>query len=334
MCAENQTRVTHVTFLGFGQPHQMKPVLFVFFLIAFFIAFIGNTLVFVVIIVSPKLHTPMYIFLSHFSLNEILFTSINFPNILYVVWGNGGSVPLGFCLSYFWLYELILESEILFLALMALDRCLAICNPLRYTSLMNVETRNRLVFMTWILGFLIPSAETIFICRLHFCHSNVIDHYVCDLKSILDLSSSNTYLVEIEDLILNIVFGLFPFSLIIASYAAIFITVSRISTMKGRQKAFSTCTSHLISVWMYFGTLCAIYMVPSELYDTKLNKIISLGYTVVTPMANPIIYSLRNQEIKACMISKKSYPAVNFSLWRRNPQPSPLARCRISATKS
>ncbi|KAM9312389.1 olfactory receptor 10A7-like [Gastrophryne carolinensis] len=300
MCAENQTRVTHVTLLGFGQPHQMKPVLFVFFLIAFFIGFIGNTLVFVVILVSPKLHTPMYIFLSNLSLNEMLFTSIIFSNILYVVWGNGGSVSLGYCFSYYYLYNSILSSEILFLTVMAFDRCLAICYPLRYTSLMNVETR--LVFTTWILGFLIPSAETIFICRLHFCLSNVIDHYVCDLKSILELSSSNTYLVEIEDLILNIVFGLFPFSLIIASYAAIFITVSRISTMKGRQKAFSTCTSHLISLWMYFGTLAAIFLVPSELYDTKLNKFISLGYIVVTPMANPIIYSLRNQEIKACIM--------------------------------
>ncbi|KAM9312383.1 olfactory receptor 10A7-like [Gastrophryne carolinensis] len=260
----------------------------------------------------------MYIFLANLSLNEMLFTSIIFPNILYVVWGNGGSLSLGYCFSYIYLFVSICSSEILFLALMALDRCLAICYPLRYTSLMNVETRNRLVLTTWILGFLIRSVETIFISRLHFCHSNVIDHYVCDLKPILDLSSSSTYLVQMGHLMLDIVFGMFPLALIIASYASIFITVSRISTMKGRQKAFSTCTSHLISVWMYFGTLVAVYMVPSEVYNPKVKKIISLGYTVVIPLANPIIYSLRNQEIKACMISKKLYPAVNFSLWRRN----------------
>ncbi|KAM3924498.1 olfactory receptor 10A7-like [Leptodactylus fuscus] len=194
-------------------------------------------------------------------------------------------------------------TECLLLTVMSYDRFLAICNPLRYSTIMNVKTRNHLAAWSWLSGFIVMINLTASICNLKFCGFNTIDHLFCDLAPILNLSSTDTFLVEIMSIVITIGFSLFPFVLIIVSYISIFLTILKISTKTGRQKTFSTCSSHLASVCTYFGSIFIIYLVPSQQYSVKLNKVLSLLYTIVTPLLNPIIYSFRNQEMKSCIRS-------------------------------
>ncbi|XP_040197872.1 olfactory receptor 10A7-like [Rana temporaria] len=184
---------------------------------------------------------------------------------------------------------------------MAYDRYLAICNPLRYFSIMNIKTQHFLVLWSWVSGFMAMVILTTSMCRLQFCGFNTIDHLFCDLAPLLQLSSTDTYFVEMQSLALTIAFSLVPFMLILSSYVSIIFSLVRISSRTGRQKSFSTCSSHLASVCTYFGTIFIIYLAPSEKTSAKLNKNLSLLYTIGTPLLNPIIYSLRNQEIKSCI---------------------------------
>ncbi|XP_068129323.1 olfactory receptor 10A3-like [Hyperolius riggenbachi] len=267
----------------------------------------GNIVIIILITSSSKLHSPMYFFLCNLSVCEILFTTVLLPNMLYVIWGNGGAISFYGCITQLYLGVSSGSAECLLLTVMAYDRYLAICEPLRYSSIMNTVTRNRLALLSWLSGFLVMSISTISICTLEFCGNNIIDHLFCDFTPILQLSSSNISniaLVKIEGLVIAIALSLFPFLLIMLSYTSIFCTILRISSKTGRQKAFSTCSAHLASVCTYFGAIFAIYLVPSKQYSDQLNKILSLLYVIGTPLLNPIIYSLRNQEMKECI---KSY---------------------------
>ncbi|KAM5171682.1 olfactory receptor 10A6-like [Mantella aurantiaca] len=221
--------------------------------------------------------------------------------MLYVIWGNGGLISFYGCITQFYLSASVGSAECLFLTVMAYDRYLAICNPLRYSSLMNIKTRNHLSLCSWLFGFLAMAFLTAIVCNLQYCGLNTIDHLICDLGSFLQLSSTDTYLLEIGGLIVTFAFSLLPLTLIILSYIYIFFTILSIHSRTGRQKSFSTCSSHLASVCIYFGTICIIYLVPSQQHSVKLNKILSLLYSVGIPLLNPLIYSLRNREIKSCI---------------------------------
>ncbi|XP_018415289.1 PREDICTED: olfactory receptor 10A7-like [Nanorana parkeri] len=234
--------------------------------------------------------------------------------MLYVVWGDGGSMSFYGCITQFYLGTSVGSVECLLLTVMAYDRYLAICHPLRYSCLMNIKTQNLLALGSWLSGFMAMVILTVSICKLQFCGFNTIDHLFCDLAPILQLSSTDTYLVEMESLLLTIAFSLFPFMLILLSYITIVFTLVRISSRPGRQKSFSTCSSHLASVCTYFGTIFIIYLVPPQKHSIKLNKIVSLLYTIGTPLLNPIIYCLRNQEMKSCI---KAYfiPNHMIKMW-------------------
>ncbi|KAM3924499.1 olfactory receptor 10A3-like [Leptodactylus fuscus] len=192
------------------------------------------------------------------------------------------------------------SAECLLLTAMAYDRYLAICDPLRYSSIMNTTTRNHLVASAWITGFFVMSISTISVCNLEFCKGDTIDHLFCDFAPILQLSPTDTTLLEAEALLITIALSLFPFLLIIVSYVSILFTILKIPSKSSRQKSFSTCSSHLASVCVYFGSIFIIYLVPSEQSSKKFNKILSLLYTIGTPLLNPVIYSLRNREMKLC----------------------------------
>ncbi|XP_063785581.1 olfactory receptor 10A7-like [Pseudophryne corroboree] len=207
------------------------------------------------------------------------------------------------CISQLYLGPSTGCAECLLLTVMAYDRYLAICNPLRYSSIMNIRTRNHLVVWVWLFGLIVMIIPTATVCKLQFCDSNTIDYLFCDLAPLLQLSSTDTALVEMEAILITIIVTLFPFMLIILSYVCIFWTILKVTSKTGRQKTFSTCSAHLASVCAYFGTIFIIYFVPSEQNSFKINKFISLLYTIVTPLLNPIIYSLRNREMKACFLS-------------------------------
>ncbi|KAE8620644.1 hypothetical protein XENTR_v10010402 [Xenopus tropicalis] len=285
--------------LGFGDLYQMKGLLFILFFLIYFVTITGNVLIIGLIVTSSTLHSPMYFFLCNLSLCEIIFTSNIVPNMLYVIWRKVGTMSMYGCFFQFYLYCSSGSVECLLLTVMAFDRYQAICNPLRYSSVMHSRACNCLVLGAWLFGFTIMSIITLTLLSNQSCSSKVIDHIFCDLGPILDLSVIDIHIIQNEALFIVITLGLFPFGLIIGSYGAIFCTILRIPTKTGRRKAFSTCSAHLVSVCTYFGTLFTIYLLPSAERSVQLNKVLSLLYIVVTPLFNPIIYSLRNQEMRA-----------------------------------
>ncbi|XP_040272917.1 olfactory receptor 10A7-like [Bufo bufo] len=303
MCVENQTSPTELVLLGFGQLHLVKPVILSMVLLIYLIILAGNFLIIILITTSPRLSSPMYFFLCNLSSCEIIFTANIMPNMIYVMWSDGGIISLSGCITQFYVYSSSGSAECLLLTVMAFDRYIAIYNPLRYSSVMNFKTCCHLVVWAWLSGFIGMFIIIITISNLQFCGSDIVDHFFCDLEPILHLSPSDTSLVEIEVLVYAMVMGLLPFLLIILSYVVIFCTIFRIPSNIGRYKAFSTCSSHLASVCMYFGTILILYLVPSRQRSLEINKILSLCYTVLTPLLNPIIYSLRNQEMRACLES-------------------------------
>ncbi|OCT90877.1 hypothetical protein XELAEV_18019494mg, partial [Xenopus laevis] len=298
LCTNNQTLVVELVLLGFGNLQQLQNILFLLFLIIYITTLTGNLIVISLILLNPRLHTPMYFFLCNLSLCEIIFTSNIVPNMLSTVWGGGGTLTIYGCFTQFYIYTATGSVECLLLTIMAFDRHLAICNPLRYSTMMNFRICKYLALCAWLSGFLIMSSITLTIFQLELCGSNIIDHIFCDLAPILNMSSTDTFLVESEVFVVAIALSLLPFVFIVGSYTSIFCTIVKISSATGRQKAFYTCSSHLASVCCYFGTLFTIYLFPSQGRSVTVNKILSLLYTVVTPLLNPMIYSLRNQEMK------------------------------------
>ncbi|XP_056424976.1 olfactory receptor 10A3-like [Hyla sarda] len=185
---------------------------------------------------------------------------------------------------------------------MSYDRFLAICKPLHYTAIMSVQLRYSLVISSWVLGLMFVLITLVLVCDLDFCGPNVINHFFCDLAPLLELSCSDTTVVGIDIFIHSILIVLLPFLFIIITYVHIFITIFGISSISGRQKTFSTCSSHLAVVSIYYGSMLMIYMVPQRGHSLTVNKFVSLSYIVLTPFLNPLIYSLRNKDLQSSMI--------------------------------
>ncbi|XP_075434029.1 olfactory receptor 5G9-like [Ascaphus truei] len=299
MRVENQTRVTEFLLLGFKDLQSLRiPVFFVFLGICM-MTLTGNLLIIVLVSTSHKLHSPMYFFLSHLSTTDILITATIVPNMLHGILGEGATISFIGCITQFYFFGISVATESILLIVMSYDRYLAICHPLRYTSIMEIRLQYHLVFWSWFLGFTISIIITTQLGMLQFCGPNVIDHVFCDLAPILELSCTDTSFLKVEQLFLSVPLTFFSFIFIIVTYVSIFLTILRIPSTSGRQKAFSTCSSHLTVVSLFYGTLITVYQVPSRGHSVNLNKVVSLLYIVVTPLFNPIIYSLRSQEIRA-----------------------------------
>ncbi|XP_075433844.1 olfactory receptor 10A7-like [Ascaphus truei] len=248
----------------------------------------------------------MYFFLRHLSLCDILMTTDIVPNMLYVIMVEGAVISLVGCMTQYFLFSASASAECFLLTVMSYDRYLAICNPLRYSSIMDFKLCYQMVFWSWFLAFMGTLSIVILICSFQLCNPNVIDHFFCDLNPLLEHSCSERIIVDKVVFVLGIPFLIFPFIFIIVTYACISLTILRISSTTGRQKAFSTCSSHLAIVCSYYGTLIAKYVVPSNGQSLTAKKITSLLYTVITPLFNPIIYTLRNKDIQAALLKCKS----------------------------
>ncbi|XP_075433901.1 olfactory receptor 11L1-like [Ascaphus truei] len=301
MHVNNQTRVMEFLLLGFQNLHNLKILLFILFLVIYVTSLTGNVVIITLVSTQHRLHSPMFFFLGHLSSTEILSTTNIIPQMLYVILAEGGTLSFTACMSQFYIFSALTNAECFLLAVMSYDRFLAICDPLHYTSIMDLRLRLHLVFWSWLSGLMITLIIVILVSKLQFCGPNVINHFFCDLAPILELSCSDTSMVEIQAFLFSIPVILFPFVFITVTYIGITITILRISTTTSRQKAFSTCSSHLAVVCTYYGTLITVYLVPSRGLSLNVNKVLSLLYIVVTPLLNPIIYSLRNQEIKATL---------------------------------
>ncbi|XP_053320049.1 olfactory receptor 11L1-like [Spea bombifrons] len=294
---KNQTTVTEFILLGFQGLQSFKIPVFLLLLIFHLVTLSGNLLIIWLVVSNKALHSPMYFFLTHLSLCDIFLTINIIPEALWIIWHGGGTMSFSRCFVQFYFFASLETSECLILSVMAYDRYLAICYPLRYNYLMSPVLRSRLVSISWLSSLFVVLTDTVSITQLHFCGPNTIDHFFCDLAPILDLSCSDTTFIEIEVLVLSIL-AVFPLFVIVVSYAYIVLAVLRISSKSGRWKTFSTCSSHLTVVSIFYGTLIGIYMLPAKGKSLNVSKVLSLMYTVLTPMMNPIIYSLRNNDIK------------------------------------
>ncbi|XP_044138646.1 olfactory receptor 11L1-like [Bufo gargarizans] len=291
----NSSIVTEILLLGFQNLKKFRICFFLLLLIIFCVTVCGNLLIILVVSSSRSLHSPMYFFLTQLSFTDILLTTTIVPNMLHIVLYEGSFVPFVGCLTQFYFFSASESLECLLLSVMSYDRYQAICNPLHYTSVMDLTFCVKAVLLCWVIMLAVTLTLSITMSQLQFCGPNVIDHFFCDLDPLLELSCSDTFFLKLEDMILAVPYVLSPFIVILVSYIYIIVTVLKIPSVTGRQKTFSTCSSHLAVVSLYYGSIICIYLFPNK---GNVKKILSLFYTVVTPLLNPMIYSLNNRDIK------------------------------------
>ncbi|XP_053575520.1 olfactory receptor 6F1-like [Bombina bombina] len=298
MHMDNHTMVIEFILLGFHDLHDFQILLFLFLIVMYAATIAGNVLIIVLVTTVHQFHIPMYIFLCHLSLSDILISTNVAPKALQVILLGRSSTPAGDCITQLYFFGASAIIECCLLTVMSYDRYLAICKPLHYTTIMNIILPHFLALWCWMAGFVCAGITQVLISELDFCGPNEIDHFFCDLAPLLELSCSDTSLVQIEVSIVAIVMGLLQFFYVIATYVCIFSSILQISSITGRHKAFSTCSSHLTVVCIYYGTLIVLYVSPSRGYSLNFNKALSFLNTAVTPLFNPIIYSLRNKDIR------------------------------------
>ncbi|KAM7150557.1 olfactory receptor 10C1-like [Macrochelys suwanniensis] len=290
--------VTEFVILGFSNHPVTSSILFVVFLCIYIITVLGNILIIIIINVDPSLHTPMYFFLRNLSFLEICYTSVTLPKILDNLLSESKTVSFAGCAIQMYFFLFFGVTECCLLASMAYDRYNAICKPLQYMTIMNKRVCIQLTGGSCICATLVALGHTTFVFTLPFCGSNVINHFFCEIQPVLKLVCGDTYWVEIQISVGAAFVLMLPFMLILVSYICIISTILKIRSAEGRLRAFSTCSSHLIVVTSFYGTALIMYVHPKSSFSPDVNKLLSLFYSVVTPILNPIIYSLRNKEVK------------------------------------
>ncbi|XP_072006506.1 olfactory receptor 10A7-like [Engystomops pustulosus] len=297
----NMTVVTEFIMLGFQTGKNIRIVMFILLLVVYCFTILMNFVIVVLVPTSRNLHTPMYFFISQLSMSDILLTSDIVPKMFHVLLHQRGTIGFGDCMAQLYFFGSSEACECLLLTAMSFDRYVAICNPLRYNSIMTGKCCVIMAVTSWLAGFSIVFILIITILTLNFCGPNIIDHFFCDFIPILELSCSDPHIVQMEISFFCVILILIPLTVIIFSYTKIIITILRIPSSTGRQKAFSTCSSHLIVVSIFYWTLFGVYVFPTREKTLSISRILSLLYTVFTPLINPIIYSLKNNDIKKAL---------------------------------
>eukprot|EP00079_Xenopus_tropicalis_P013009 XP_002940710.1 PREDICTED: olfactory receptor 11L1-like [Xenopus tropicalis] len=298
MYPTNWTSVGEIVLLGFRNLQNFKIPLFSLFLLIYIMTLSENLLIIALVGSSRNLQAPMYFFLQQLSLSDLLGSTNILPILLQTVINEGAVVSLVGCITQMYIFGGTETFECLLLAVMSYDRYVAICNPLRYTSIMSHQVCVGLILLSWLLGFGIILIIVYMVGKLQFCKHNTINHFFCDFTPLLELSCSDTFFLLQIDIIFSIPLVICPFIFIIGSYICIAHQILKIVSSIGRQKAFSTCSSHLAVVSIFFGTLTAIYVVPPRKDSQTISKVLSLLYAVAIPLVNPVIYSLRSKEMK------------------------------------
>ncbi|XP_040854234.1 olfactory receptor 6N2-like [Ochotona curzoniae] len=307
---ENQTTVVEFVLRGFSSIRPLNIFLFVVFFLFYIVSISGNTLIVFLVLFNHHLHIPMYFFLMNLSFLEIWYTSNDVPKMLLIIIAEHKTISVAGCLTQFYFFGSLAATECLLLTVMSYDRYLAICRPLLYPIHMTGSLCIMLAASSWLCSFLLTAITTVLMCRLSFCGANEINHFFCDFTPLINLSCMDTSLTETIAFATSSAVTLVPFLLITISYSCILAAILKIPSGTGRRKAFSTCSSHLTVVTVFYGTLIVTYLVPSASSSQLLRKGFSLLYTILTPVVNPIIYSLRNKDIhkalKKCLSKKSS----------------------------
>ncbi|KAH0506097.1 olfactory receptor 1361-like [Microtus ochrogaster] len=301
MRGSNQSSVSEFLLLGLSRDPQQQQLLFLLFLTMYLATVLGNLLIILAIDTDSRLHTPMYFFLSNLSFVDVCFSSTTVPKVLANHILETQVISFSGCLTQmYFLFELT-DMDNFLLAVMAYDRYVAICHPLHYTTKMTHQLCAFLVLGSWVVASLNALLHTLLMAQLSFCADNTIPHFFCDVTPLLKLSCSDTHLNELMILTEGAVVMVTPFVCILISYIHITSAVLRVSSPRGRWKAFSTCGSHLTVVCLFYGTIIAVYFNPASAHSSEKDTAATVLYTVVTPMLNPFIYSLRNRDLKGAL---------------------------------
>ncbi|MBZ3878235.1 Olfactory receptor 7C2 [Sciurus carolinensis] len=300
---ENQTGVGNFILLGFTDDPDLQSLLFGLLLSMYLVTVLGNLLIILATISDSHLHTPMYFFLSNLSLADIGFTSTTIPKALRNIQTQRRVITFAGCISQIYFFVLFGCQDNLLLAVMAYDRSVAICHPLHYMTIMKPRLCQLMALGSWLVSILGSLPDTLTILRLSFGTKRKIPHFFCDLPEVLKLACSDTLINNVVVYSVVIVLGIFPLTGILFSYSQIFSSILRISSDRGKYKAFSTCGSHLLVVSLFYGTGLGVYFSSVATPSTRMSPMASVMYTMVTPMLNPFIYSLRNRNIKVALVT-------------------------------
>ncbi|XP_027777984.2 olfactory receptor 6C3-like [Marmota flaviventris] len=294
----NHTMIKEFILLGISDNPELQVIMFIFLFITYLLSITGNLTIIILTLLDSHLKTPMYFFFRNFSFLEIPFTSVSIPRFLGSIITKVKTISYNNCLAQLYFFISMGVSEFFLLTATSYDRYFAICKPLHYTTIMNKKVCSLLVFGSWLAGFLTIFPLLMLFLRLDFCASNVINHFSCDYFPILQLSCSDTWLLEKIGFYFAFVTLLFTLALVILSYICIISTILRIPSGSQRKKAFSTCSSHMIVISISYGSCIFMYVKPSAKERASLTKGVALLNTTVAPMLNPFIYTLRNQQVK------------------------------------
>ncbi|XP_044870507.1 olfactory receptor 1019-like [Mauremys mutica] len=308
----NHSEATEFILSGLTDRPELQVPLFGVFLLIYGITLVGNGGMIFLIMIDPRLHTPMYFFLSNLSFCDLCFSSIISPKLLLNFLAQRKSISYTACAVQMNLSVIFTDVECLLLAVMAYDRYVAICNPLLYKVTMSRQLCKRLVAGVYAVGLLESVIQTCFTFQLSFCSSNIINHFFCDIPPLLVLSCSDTRINEIVIFAFTCCITVSSFVTILLSYVYIISTILQIRSAEGWRKAFSTCSFHLTAVILLFGTLLFMYLRPTSSYSMDTDKVASAFYMVVIPMLNPLIYSLRNTEVKDALRRAMNKPPNQF----------------------
>ncbi|XP_077882200.1 olfactory receptor 2A12 [Ictidomys tridecemlineatus] len=299
---ENHSSVSEFLLLGFSSESQVRTALFIFFLLLYLITLLGNGLIVTLIYLDSRLHTPMYFFLSILSLVDMSYVTTTVPQMLVNMVRPRRPISWGACVAQMFIFLVLGIAECVLYAIMAYDRYVAICFPLHYSLLMSRLVCIKMVTVCWSISVTGALIYTVFTMRLPYCGPYKINHFFCEVPAVLKLACADTSLNDRLDFILGFILLLVPLSLILASYVRIFASILRIRSTQGRLKCFSTCASHITVVTMFYGPAMIMYMRPGSWYDPERDKKLALFYNVISAFFNPIIYSLRNKDVKGAFL--------------------------------
>ncbi|XP_006873083.1 PREDICTED: olfactory receptor 10A3-like [Chrysochloris asiatica] len=304
MKRQNQSSVVEFVLLGFSNFPELQELIFGVFLVIYLVTLMGNMIIISVIFLDQSLQVPMYLFLQNLSIVEVSFSAVIMPKMLVVLSSDKATISFAGCFAQMYFILLFGGTECFLLGAMAFDRFVAICYPLNYPMIMTKMLFMKLVMFSWISWILEATVQTTWVFSFPFCGSNEINHLSCETPPVLELACADTSFFEIYEFTGTILIVMVPFLLILLSYIRIIFAILKMPSTTGRQKAFSTCASHLTSVILFYGTANMTYLQPKSGYSPETKKLMSLSYTLLTPLLNPLIYSLRNNEMKKALMKQ------------------------------